>query len=238
MLQIVLLYKKLLTIYYTMADFDAMRQNMIHNQILTNKVTHSGLIQAVKKVKRENFLPDSLRTLAYAECDLEIASGRFMLAPMVLSRLIQAADIQEQDSVLVIGAGTGYGCAVLGFLCGQVLGIEENAQLYENAQQNLMREDYTAVKLQQGPLIEGWAANAPYDVIIVEGSLEHLPLTIKQQLSERGGRLLYMKSKGDGIPAQAIKLVHNSGAYTEQVLFEAHAPELPAFKRSHGFTFG
>jgi protein-L-isoaspartate(D-aspartate) O-methyltransferase len=237
MSQIVVLYKKLLMIYYTMVDFDAMRQNMITNQILTNKVTHSGLIQAISKVKREQFVPPALRATAYAECNLELAPGRFMLSPMVLCRLIQTAEIQAEDSVLVVAAGTGYGCALLGFLCERITGIEEHPQLLADAQQNLLHEGYSNIELHQGPLTEGWAASAPYQLIIVEGSIERAPETLKAQLAEYGGRLLYMQSRGQGVPAQAMKIVRDTTIYTEQPLFEANAPVLNAFNAAKEFKF-
>ncbi len=220
-----------------MIDFDAMRQNMITNQILSNKVTGSGLIQALHTVKREQFVPGTYHSVAYSECDLEIVAGRYLAQPMVVSRMIEAADPKPFESVLVVGSGTGYTCALLNFLCAKVIGLEENDQLFDYAEHIMSTTVFSHIQLIKGNLVNGWADGAPYDIILIEGGIDQLPDFAATQLAPENGRIIYFKNMGAGIPAQAIKCTIHNQRFNQQDLFEAHVPQLSAFKQQKGFSF-
>ena len=93
------------------------RRNMVDSQIRPNRVTDPRILAAMRRLPRESFLPSAVRALAYADEDVPLGNGRFMMEPMVLARLLQAAALIDQERVLVVGAGTGYGAAVIA-ACG------------------------------------------------------------------------------------------------------------------------
>jgi protein-L-isoaspartate(D-aspartate) O-methyltransferase len=227
-----------------MIDFKAMRQNMIANQILPNKVVTPRLIQALYKVRREHFVPSFFKNRAYSECDIEIAPGRYMLLPMVLSRLIEAAEIKPRDHVLIIGAGTGYGAALVSFLCETVIAIEQDADVCEQAQKNLATEGFSNITLHHllvpshtdVGMTAGWPDNAPYDVILIEGGgVAELSLALLPQLNSTNGRLVYMHAQKQGQPAQAMRITRQHDHFKSEPLFEAHAPRLAIVSSAPGY---
>src|SRR5260221_6338696 len=105
-------------------NYQAARTNMVESQVRTNKVTDQGIIDALLRVPRELFVPPPLRGIAYVDEDLDLGSGRHLMEPMVLARLLQAAALRAGDRVLVVGCGSGYPVALAAGLAGKVVGIE------------------------------------------------------------------------------------------------------------------
>src|SRR5262249_10231575 len=155
---------------------------MVDGQVRTSDVTDPRLIAAMLDVPRERFVPADKSDLAYLDLDLPVAAGRRLLKPMVLAKLFQAADIAESDRVLDVGCATGYSSAVLARLAASVTALEEDAALAKHAAQ--IADGNVAVV--SGPLAKGWAAGAPYDVIVVEGTAEGTPRALFPQLKEGG----------------------------------------------------
>ncbi len=112
-----------------MPVYETARANMVESQIRPNKVTDERVIAAFAQVRRELFVPERLRGVAYADEDLPLGGGRYLMRPMVAARLLQAAAIQRGDAVLVAGAGTGYEAAVAALLGRSVIALEDNAEL-------------------------------------------------------------------------------------------------------------
>ncbi len=112
-----------------MTVYDAARLNMIDNQLRPNKVTDERVIDAFMRVRREVFVPERLRGVAYLDDDLPLGDGRYLITPMVAARLLQAADIEPKDTALVVGAGVGYEAALLALLGRSVVALEDNAEL-------------------------------------------------------------------------------------------------------------
>jgi protein-L-isoaspartate(D-aspartate) O-methyltransferase len=138
---------------------------MIQCQVRTNKVTDPALIETLRSVPRERFVPGSLEGIAYVDEDIAIGNGRYLSEPMVLARLIQAAQVGKGDVVLDIGCGTGYSTAVLGHLAATVVGIEQDKGMVQQADRLLHDLDIcnTAI-VQRADLREGYAQQGPYNV--------------------------------------------------------------------------
>ena len=109
-----------------MTDFALARRNMVDGQLRPNRVTNAALLAAVSDLPRERFLPDGLRSVAYADDDVPLGNGRFLMEPMVLARLIQALQPQPEDKVLVVASGRGYGAALLSRLVKSVVAVESD----------------------------------------------------------------------------------------------------------------
>jgi len=216
-------------------DFAKARFNMVEGQLRPNRVTDPGLLDAMAEVPRESFLPEAKRPLAYVDEDIPLGGGRFLMEPMVFARLVQAAGVRPGCRVLVVGAGAGYGVAVLCRMGARVVALETPGARVESLRSRL--SDIEGATVVAGPLGEGWAAAAPYDVILIEGAVEEIPGGLTEQLAE-GGRLVTVRaSSRPGVLGRAVRLLRAAGTVTEVVLFEAGTPTLPEFRRAPAFVF-
>ena len=204
---------------------------MIDSQIRPSDVTDPHILAAFAAVARENFVPRAARALAYADVPVEVAPGRFMLEPRCFAKLLQLAAITPDDRILDVGCATGYSAAVLARLGGQVIALEQDADLLRIASDGLAT---TGITLVQGGLIEGARAEGPFDVIIVEGAIEQVPETLLSQLDE-GGRLVAVMN--DGPQGKATLFLKEHGGIGRRAVFDAAAPVLAGFKKAMGFVF-
>jgi protein-L-isoaspartate(D-aspartate) O-methyltransferase len=219
-----------------MVDFAQARRTMVDSQVRPSDVTDLKLIAAMLEVPREQFVPAARRAVAYLDMDVPVdgQSGRALLKPMVLSKLLQAAGVGEGDRVLDVGCTTGYAAAVLAKLAGQVVALEEDIALARIAGETLAASGVTNVSVVSGPLHKGWERDAPYDVILVEGASEVVPAALLAQLKD-GGRLVAVI--GSGPMGKATIYRSAGGGATGQTLFDATAPLLPGFARPAAFVF-
>ncbi len=218
-----------------MTDYAAVRHNMVEKQIRTNKVRDSRVLQAMDEVPRELFVPKPLQGIAYVDEDLEVAPGRYLMEPLVLARLLQAAAITADDVVLDIGCASGYSSAVLARLAATVVALESDAELGERASTLLAELDADNAVVVAGPLEAGYPKQAPYDAIVIGGAVDEVPAAITDQLAE-GGRLLAVVTGGSGVGKGTLFLrVH--GGLSRRILFDAAVPPLPGFAVDRGFVF-
>lgn len=217
-----------------MTNLALARSNMINSQIRPNGVKDHRVVEAMETVPRELFMPKAMRGAAYVDEDMEIAPGRFILEPLVLARLLQAAQISADDIVLEIGCATGYATAVLARLADTVVALEQDQELAERATRNMTSLEVANAAIVTGDLISGYPDEGPYDVILLGGSVEELPKGITDQLAE-GGRLVVIEKLGN--VGKAILCSRNGGNLGRRQLFDAAVPLLPGFAKGADFTF-
>jgi len=220
-----------------MIDFVELRRGMVDGQVRTNNVTDPRIVAAMLEIPREKFVPAQLKSLAYIDDDLALTSGnapRYLIEPMILARLVQVADVQEHEHVLDVGTGTGYSAAVLSRLAQQVVAVEEDAGLAATATATLAELGVANVAVMQGPLNAGWAAEAPYDLILINGAVDDVPASLFAQVKE-GGRVVAVVGHGGAGQAQVFTKV--AGVMSERVAFNAAVPALPGFKAAPRFVF-
>jgi protein-L-isoaspartate(D-aspartate) O-methyltransferase len=218
-----------------MFDFAQARRNMVEGQIRTADVTDPVLVGAMLEIPRERFLPPDQTQLAYLDVSLPVGTeghARRLLTPMVLAKLVQAADIRPDESVLDVGCATGYGAALLARLAGRVTALEEDPSLVAVAKRALS-EVAPNVDIVAGPLAGGWPSGAPYDVILLEGMTEVTPRSLFPQLRE-GGRLLCVQGRN---PGKAMLYRSIGGDVSGRPIFDAAAPLLPGFAATPAFVF-
>jgi protein-L-isoaspartate(D-aspartate) O-methyltransferase len=222
-----------------MMDYAAARRTMVDSQVRTSDVTNYALIDAMLAIPRERFVPDKLAPLAYIDRDLPLDgegrnASRWLMKPMVLARLVQAADPHPQDRVLVVACGTGYSAAVLGRLAATVVALEDDDALAERARLSTSEVGSANVTVVTGPLDRGWPASGPYQVILIDGGVETIPEALFEGLAP-GGRLVTVVSDGPAGKAMYFRPVN--GENGGRPLFDATLPVLPAFKRTPAFVF-
>lgn len=217
-----------------MTDFAAARRNMVDGQVRTADVTDLRIISAMLEIPRERFVPPASVGLAYLDLDLPVGKNgsRRLLKPMVLARLIHAADIMSGDRVLDIGCATGYGAAVLAHVAGQVVALEQNADLAQAARTALSEQPNVSVV--SGPLTAGWPQGSPYDAVVLEGGTEIPPESFLSQLKE-GGRLVCVLGGGPG--SKAMRYCRSGDELGGRPIFDATAAVLPGFAKTPVFAF-
>ena len=218
-----------------MTDHAAARRNMVSGQIRTNRVTDERLIEAMEEIPRERFVPHAKRVVAYVDEDVEVASGRYLMEPMVLARMVQEASIAADDMVLDVGCGTGYATAVMSRLAGTVIALDVDGSLAAEAERTLNAVGADNAIVVTGALAEGYARQAPYDVILLGGAIDHLPQALADQLAE-GGRIVGVLREAGGV-GQATLWARHRGALSSRSLFEASLPPLPGIARPVQFEF-
>jgi len=218
-------------------DFALARRNMVEGQLRPNQIVHPALLDALAALPRERFLPDARAALAYADEAVPLGDGRYLMEPTALARLIQMTQPAEGDRALVVGAGPGYGAAVLGRLVASVVALECDAALAQRARTLLSSLGAATVSVVDGPLAAGHAAKAPYDVILIEGSVPAIPDSLTAQLAD-GGRLVAIVGTGmPGYPGQAHLGRKVGNVFSSRPVFDAGTPALPGFSAPARFVF-
>ncbi|MEQ8441949.1 MAG: protein-L-isoaspartate O-methyltransferase [Alphaproteobacteria bacterium] len=215
-------------------DFAVARRNMVESQLRTNKVVDPDLLNALRTIPREAFLPARLRAQAYLDEHIQLSADRWMTPPMPIARLIQEAMPGQGDNALVIGEPTGYAAAVLGALCQSVFALDQDADVVSAMGAALAGQACDNVVPIEAPLEEGLPGEGPYDVILLGGRVEFVPDTLKDQLSE-GGRLMAIVG-GENEVASATLFGKRNGVVSSRILFDASVKPLPGFRREKSFS--
>ena len=215
------------------SDFATARMMMVDSQVRPNKVTDRRILDAMRTLPRERFVPVAAQALAYADEDVPLGNGRFMTEPMVIARLIQIAEIVAGERVLVAAAGSGYGAALAAACGGVVTALEDDKSLIALARAAL--SGVAGVSLVEGGAAAGWAAGAPYDVVLLDGAAAEVPEALAAQVKPHGGRFVGIQSSGR--TARAVIGVLSAGRLALRPVFDCATPLLPALRREAGFVF-
>ncbi|MCE6969354.1 protein-L-isoaspartate O-methyltransferase family protein [Cereibacter sphaeroides] len=216
-----------------MTDFATRRVMMVDTQIRPSDVTKFPIIDAMLAVPREAYVPRAMREMAYMSENVAISPNRVVFEPRTLAKLLDTLNIQPTESVLDVGCGLGYSCAVIARLAEAVVGLEEDEALASEAQRTLSTEGVDNAAVIVGALTGGAAKHGPYDVITVQGGVETVPQALLDQLKE-GGRIGCLFMEGPlGVARIGYKV---DGAVTWRPAFNASAPVLPGFETKRDFA--
>jgi protein-L-isoaspartate(D-aspartate) O-methyltransferase len=215
-------------------DLSRARDMMVESQVRTADVTDMRIIATMRTLPRERFMPAQKRALAYADIEAEVAPGRALLRPRDLSKLIQALAPQPGERALEIAGGTGYGAAVLSACCKEVVTLDPDPDLSFAARAALESCGVSNVKTVSTAAVDGWADEAPYDLIMLNGAAEIVPDAWLAQLAS-GGRLGVIVRQG---PAGSARIYTRSGdAVAYRTVFDAAPPITPGLRKPPAFSF-
>ncbi|MDR6632541.1 protein-L-isoaspartate(D-aspartate) O-methyltransferase [Phyllobacterium sp. 1468] len=215
-------------------NFEDLRIKMVDNQLRTTDVTDKPLLQAFLDVPREKFVPSVRMPLAYIDDDVLVSDGRYLMQPSPFAKMAQLANIQPEDAVLDIGCATGYSSAVLSRVARSVVAVECDADLAEQAASNLASLGFENVVVVNAPLQGGHASGGLYDVVLIEGSVDHVPASLFDQL-KNGGRLVVVEGAGNS--GKSMIYVKNDGIVSGRRAFNSAVKALPGFEKIAEFEF-
>ena len=215
-------------------DMERARFNMIEQQIRPWQVLDPAVLDMLGEVRREDFVPEALKALAFADLELPIGNGQTMLQPKVEARVLQELAIRNTDIVLEVGTGSGYMAALLASQAEYVFSVEIDPVLAASAGRRLQQAGIVNVTVETGDASQGWSGPSPYDVIVISGSLPALPQVFLQQLKV-GGRLVAFIGEPPVMEARLIVRT-DEHAYKTRNLFETVVMPLTSGQRS-GFVF-
>jgi len=216
-----------MTVQAPIPDYAAARRVMIESQLRPTGVVDPAIVGAFAAVERENFVPESLRPLAYADRAIALGDGRFLTPPSALGKLLMQMMPRSGQRALVVGAASGYSAEVLRRMGLDVIALDSSPGLAADARE-------LGLNVVEGPLDEGWKKGAPYDQILIDGAVEQIPEAIVRQLAD-GGRL------GAALIDRGVtRLIVGrkvGDAFGYLSVADAGMPALPGFNRPRAFTF-
>ena len=216
-------------------DVEQARYYMIEQQIRPWNVEDSAVLELLAQVKREDFVQLAHKSLAFADMALPLPGGQQMLAPRVQARLLQDAAVKPTDKVLEIGTGSGYTTALLAKLAQRVISLEINAEVADMARANLHRAGIHNAEVRQTDGSLGAAADAPFDVILLGGSVAEVPQALLSQL-KLGGRLVAIVGEEPIMHAQVVTRTSDTN-FTSEDKWDDTAPRLQNFPQPSSFKF-
>jgi protein-L-isoaspartate(D-aspartate) O-methyltransferase len=220
-------------------DYAAARNNMVDGQVRPNRVSDPRVLDAMRTLPRELFVPPGQAAFAYMDGSVKLGGGRVLMEPMVLARLVQLARVRPGERALVVGAGTGYGAAVVAACGADVTALEENGALLAIALRVLPRYA-PAVRLVHGPLAAGMPAQPPWDVIMIEGAVSAIPEAYPAQVAPHGRLVTVIAAPGSvggrAVLAEPVMVQGTSRLRTREV-FDCSVPALPELRAAPTFVF-
>jgi protein-L-isoaspartate(D-aspartate) O-methyltransferase len=205
------------------ADFTALRERMVTEQIAARGVRDRAVLDAMLRVPRHRFVPESIRLLSYGDHALPIGEGQTVSQPYVVAFMTEALGLKPGDRVLEIGTGSGYQAAVLAELVKEVYTIELIRTLGERAISTLTQLGYKNVRVRIGDGYKGWPEAAPFDAVIVTCAPERVPEALVDQLKE-GGTIMIPVGKEAAVQQLVRGVKHNGKLTTENVMYVRFVP--------------
>jgi protein-L-isoaspartate(D-aspartate) O-methyltransferase len=215
-------------------NLDQARFNMVEQQVRTWDVLDTRVLDVLRDVPREDFVPTRYRKLAFADLRIPLDKGQVMMKPLEEGRALQALGIEAGQRVLEVGTGSGFLAACLAGLGAQVVSVEIHAELAESAAQRLQKQGVGQVEVVHADALDGFSPEQPVDVVVVTGSARQVPDTFKSWLAP-DGRLFAVR--GDSPAMEAVCLTGRGQRWAEESLFETDLPRLIGAEDPAQFDF-
>jgi protein-L-isoaspartate(D-aspartate) O-methyltransferase len=216
-------------------NIEQARFNMIEQQIRPWNVLDQDVLDALVVVKREEFVPAACKSLAFVDTEIPLGHGEAMFTPKLEARLLQEVQLKKHETVLEIGAGSGYMAALLAHKGRHVTTVEILPELKAMAESNLAKAGVTNATVELGNGAQGWANGAPFDVIVISGALEVLPEAFLKQVKV-GGRIAAILGQAPVMSCNIITRVSET-AYDTVKVFETNVKYLSSAAPLSHFTF-
>ena len=217
-------------------DHARARENMVVGQLTPARLRDARIIDAMRHLPRERFVPPAQSAIAYADRDVPLGGGRVLMEPRIIARLLQILVPRRGERALVVGAGSGYGAAVLATLGLAVTALEEDAALLDIARAATADLAPPAIAFRHGPLAAGIAGEAPFAVVLVEGAVELIPPALAALVAVAGGRLATVLAP-PGESGRGVLAEHAGASFRAWPHFDAATAVLPGLAIPPAFRF-
>ncbi|MEJ2382814.1 MAG: protein-L-isoaspartate O-methyltransferase [Xanthomonadales bacterium] len=216
-------------------NFEQARFNMVEQQIRPWEVLDGRVLELLETIQREDFVPVRYRKLAFADIDIPLDCGQVMMRPKIEARLLQALDIQPDETVLEIGTGSGFVTACLAAMAKHVVSVEIHEELHREAATKLSDQGVSNVELFTGDVMSGWQPEQAHDVVVVTGSVFEVPEAFLGWVNP-GGRMFVVRGRSPAMEALLMTRLSVS-EWTVESLFETDLPALEGAAPAQKFTF-
>jgi protein-L-isoaspartate(D-aspartate) O-methyltransferase len=206
-----------------MLDMEKARFNMIEQQIRPCEVLEGRILELLKHVRREHYVPKEMREMAFMDMEIPLGHGAYMWPPKLEARTLQELHLDKSDKVLEVGTGSGYLTALLSVLAGHVTSVEIVPELSAMAGQHLKAYHHDNTALEIGDAARGWGGGAKYDVIVLTGSTPVLPVAFQNSLNP-GGRLFAIVGDAPVMEARLVTRVAADTFETVNIMETCVAP--------------
>lgn len=210
-----------------MEAFEAARINMVKSQILPQRISNKLLVEIISDIPRHIFVPEDKQGIACIDGKILVGNGRYLLPPMIFSMMLEALDLQGNETVLDIACGTGYSSAILAKLCKKITALESSSELASKAHQNFNKLGIKNIIIINNILSEGHREGSPYDAIVVNGAVNEIPEELFEQLNENG-KLVAIISKEANL-GKIVVFTKKSGKISNNEIFETNLPIIEDF---------
>lgn len=215
-------------------DFHDARINMVNSQVRPNKVYDPRIVEGMRTLPRERFVPPALAAVAYCDEDVQLGRGRVLMEPMVIARLLELARVMNSERALVVGAGTGYGAALLAACGAQVTALEDDEALLAIAR-TVLPELSPGVQIVAAPVAAGLPG--PWALIVVQGAVRAIPEAFAGLVQPEGGRLVTVLAPAGGMGHGVLAEHAGAGKLRARPEFDCTTPLLPQFEPRPAFSF-
>ena len=207
---------------------------MVLGQIKPLSNISPNILEALYEIDRKDYTPVELRDFSYIEKNIHIGKNRYLLKPAITAKLLSALELENTETILIIGSTTGYSAALSSKIAETVICIEQDHDLIDFSEKIAIENSMNNIVFIKNELNKGYSEQGPYTCILIEGAIEEEPSLILEQLAE-GGRLVTILNDNEN--GSAIKYSKINGQITNQFLFSMDAPVLESFKKSKKFNF-
>ena len=207
---------------------------MVLGQIKPLSNISQNILQALYDIDRKDYTPVELRDFSYIEKNIHIGKNRYLLKPAITAKLLSALELENTETILIIGSTTGYSAALSSKIAETVICIEQDHDLIDFSEKIAIENSMNNIVFIKNEMNKGYPEQGPYTCILIEGAIEEEPSLILEQLAE-GGRLVTILNDNEN--GSAIKYSKINGQITNQFLFSMDAPVLESFKKSKKFNF-
>lgn len=216
-------------------NFDHARYNMVEQQVRPWEVLDERVLSLLERIQREDFVPVRYRKLAFADLNIPLDHDQVMMKPVVEGRMLQALNVQGDETVLEIGTGSGFITACLAQLARRVISVEIYADLSESAGRVLQEKELHNIELFTGDVLGGWQPEQAHDVLVVTGSARFVPEHFRGWVNP-GGRMFIVNGDSPAMEARLLTRM-NVSEWREESLFETDLPRLVNAEQPPQFEF-
>lgn len=216
-------------------NIEQARFNMVEQQIRTWDVLDQDILNLLSKVKREEFVPQTYRTLAFVDMEIPLGHGQLMMQPKLEARIVQELAIKKTDKILEVGTGSGYLTALLAHQGHHVHSVDIVPEFKTRSEIRLKAHGFANASLEVGDAARGWSRHGPYDVIVLTASTPVLPEAYLDDLNP-GGRMFVIVGDAPAMQAQLVTCI-DKGAYNTVTLFETNIQPLINAQQPERFVF-